>query len=47
MDFPTDVLYEEIQQLCGVKLKVVVAGFLETWTAAPHLPAGFRMYIWY
>lgn len=40
------MLYKEKQQLCGIKLKVV-AGFLETHIAVLHLPAGFRIYIWF
>lgn len=46
MDFPTDMLHKETQQLCGIQLKVV-AGFLETHIAVLRLPAGFRIYIWY
>lgn len=46
MDFPTDTLYKEIYQLCGIKLKVV-AGFLETHIAVLHLPGGFPIYSWY
>lgn len=34
MDFPTDMLYKEIQLLCGIKLKVV-ADSLETHIAVP------------
>lgn len=46
MDFSTDTLYKEIQQLCGIKLKVV-AGFLETHIAVLHLPTVFHIYMWY
>lgn len=40
MDFPTDMLYKEMQQLCSIKLKVV-GGFSEIHTAVLHLPTGF------